>query len=275
MRDEQRRANQALWDKWALLHAQQANAYYDIAGFKAGKSTLTPIEIEALGDVAGKSLLHLQCHFGMDTLSWVRRGAHVTGIDFSERAIDQARALAHELGLPARFIQSDLYDLPAVLQEEFDVVVTSYGVLYWLPDLPRWAAVVAHFLKPQGTFFIVDGHPFASLFEESDSSELRLVRPYFGGPEPERVESYGSYAVGSSECLGTQYGWTHPLSEIVSAVLSAGLRLDSLREYPYSHFPRWPSMERGDDGWWRLPGQNQALLPLLFSLKATRSKRGE
>ena len=105
--------------------------------------TLTPIEIDALGDVTGVSLLHLQCHFGLDTLSWARRGAEVTGVDFSARAIEFARALARELALPARFVQSDIYDLPAALQEEFDVVFTSYGVVYWLPDLPRWAAVAA------------------------------------------------------------------------------------------------------------------------------------
>jgi SAM-dependent methyltransferase len=266
--DEYRRANRALWDNWTALHAQ--SSYYDIEGAKAGKSTLSPLEIEALGDVTGKSLLHLQCHFGLDTLSWARRGAQVTGVDFSERAIDLARSLARELAIPAHFVHSDIYDLPAVLDDEFDVVFTSYGVLYWLPDLPRWAAVVARFLKPAGTFFIVDGHPFAGVFTDGDDGTLRPARPYFGGQAPEMVASYGSYAASSAAFQGMQYGWTHPLSEIVNAVLAAGLRLESLHEFPYSHFPRWPGMERGDDGWWRLAGTNHDLVPLLFSLKATK-----
>lgn len=266
--DEYQRANRALWDNWTALHA--TSSYYDVEGFKAGKSTLTPIEIDALGDVAGMSLLHLQCHFGLDTLSWARRGAEVTGVDFSARAIEFARALARELALPARFVQSDIYDLPAALQEEFDVVFTSYGVLYWLPDLPRWAAVAARFLKPGGTFFIVEHHPIAAVFDGSDAGDLRAARPYFRGPEPEQTESYGSYAASSAEFQGLEYGWMHPLSEVVNAVLAAGLRLTSLHEFPYSDFPRWPGMERGDDGWWHLPDNNRDLVPLLFSLKATK-----
>jgi SAM-dependent methyltransferase len=267
--DEHRRANRALWNNWTALHAR--SSYYDVEGVKAGKSTLTSIEIDELGDVVGKSLLHLQCHFGLDTLSWARRGAEVTGVDFSEQAIELARSLAGELGLPARFVHSDVYDLPAALRDEFDIVFTSYGVLYWLPDLHRWAEIVARFLKPGGTFLIVEHHPFATVFEAGVDGALRVGRPYFGGPEPQQVESYGSYAEATSAFQGMQYGWQHPLSEVVNAVLAAGLRLEYLHEFPFSDFPSLPTLERGGYGWWRLREQDRDTVPLLFSLKATRS----
>ncbi len=266
--DEYRRANRALWNNWTALHAQ--SSYYDVEGFKAGKSTLTPIEIDEIGDVAGKLLLHLQCHFGLDTLSWARRGAEVTGADFSERAVDLAHSLARELEIPARFVQSDIYDLPAVLHDEFDIVFTSYGVLYWLPDLHRWAAVVARFLKPGGIFFIVEHHPVAAIFGVSGDGDLRAAHPYFGGLEPGQIESYGSYAESSDEFQGMEYGWAHPVSEVINALLVAGLHLDYLHEFPYSDYPTFPVMECGDDGWWRLPGKDRDMVPLLYSLKATK-----
>lgn len=266
--DEYRRSNMALWNNWTALHA--GSAYYDAEGFKAGKSTLRPIEVAELGDVSGKSLLHLQCHFGLDTLSWARRGAHVTGVDFSERAIELARSLAAELGLAARFVHSDVYDLPAALHGAFDIVFTSYGVLYWLPDLHRWAEVVAHFLKPGGTFYIVEHHPFAAVFDSTGVTELRATSPYFHGPEPERIESYGSYAASSDTFQGLEYGWRRTLSEVIDAVVAAGLRLEYLHEFPYSDFRNLPSMERGEDGWWRLAGENSDMIPLLFSLQAAK-----
>lgn len=268
--DEYRRSNLALWNNWTALHAGARSAYYDLVGFKAGASTLQPLELAELGDVAGKSLLHLQCHFGLDTLSWARRGARVTGVDFSDRAIALARSLAEELGLAARFVHADVYDLPAALHGEFDIVFTSHGVLYWLSDLRRWAAVVAHFLKPGGLFYLVEHHPFAAMLDGADRTALRVTAPYFRGPEPERVESYGSYAVSSDEFQGLEYGWHHTLGEVVSAVAAAGLRLEYLHEFPYSDFRSLPIMERGEDGWWRLPGENSATIPLLFSLRATK-----
>lgn len=266
--DDYLSANRALWNKWAEVHV--ASAFYDVDGFKAGRSSLHPPEIAEVGDVAGTSLLHLQCHFGLDTLSWARRGAEVTGVDFSDRAIELARSLAAELGIPARFVHSDVYALPEVLRGEFDIVFTSYGVLWWLPDLRRWADVVAHFLKPGGLFSLVEFHPFAAVFESEGVTDLQPRYPYFSGPEPMRIETSGSYATSTPGYQGVEYGWNHPLSEVVAALLASGLRIESLRELPATVYPSFPFLERGEDGLWRLPGALDGMIPLQYSLKATR-----
>ena len=266
--DEFVRSNRELWDHWADLHLH--SALYDVAGFKAGRSSLQPIELAELGGVAGKSLLHLQCHFGMDALSWARLGAKVTGVDFSGRAIALARSLADELRLPARFVHSDVYGLPSVLQGQFDIVFTSYGVLFWLPDLRRWAEIVAHFLKPGGAFHIVEFHPFANIFETEGVTDLQPAYPYFHGPEPLRFETHGSYADPTADYRFVEHGWDHPLGEIVNALLAAGLRLEFLHEFPHCGYQRFSFLERDADGRWRLPGRLAGMLPLLFSLRATK-----
>src|SRR6476646_4262988 len=178
-------ANEALWDAWTAIHS--TGGFYDLERFKAGGVRLRPYEIELVGDVNGRSLLHLQCHFGIDTLSWARLGARVTGADLSPAAIELARALADELGFPeARFVRSNLYDLPDVLDGRFDVVYTSRGVLGWLPDVAGWARVVAQFLAPGGTFFISEVHPIAQAFENEGVApgELRLAYPYWEHEAP-------------------------------------------------------------------------------------------
>ena len=176
--DDYLKANRENWNERTPIHAR--SEFYDVEGFKAGRSTLTSIELEEVGEVAGRSLLHLQCHFGLDTMSWARLGAKVTGVDFSDQAIALARSLSKETGIEADFVLSDIYELPDVLDEQYDIVFTSFGVLNWLPDLKKWAQVIARFLKPGGTFYIVEFHPFADVFdEESDAVELRLHYPYF------------------------------------------------------------------------------------------------
>jgi len=188
-------ANEALWDAWTAVHS--SGDFYDLERFKAGGVRLRPYEIELVGDVSGRSLLHLQCHFGIDTLSWARLGARVTGVDLSPDAIALAASLADELGFPdARFVRSNLYDLPSALDGTFDVVYTSRGVLGWLPDIAGWARVVAHFLAPGGTFFITEIHPVADTFEGEGvlPGELRLRYPYWEHPQPLSFPVTGSYA---------------------------------------------------------------------------------
>ena len=164
-------------DKWTIEH--EKSPFYDLEGFKLGKDRLRSIELSELGDVLGKSLLHLQCHFGMDTLAWARRGAVVTGIDLSEKSISLARSLSQELKIPAQFHCSDIYQLPQNLSEKFDIVFTSYGVLHWLRDLKQWGEIIAHFLKPNGIFYIVEDHPSFRMFTTEDDTKIRLANPYF------------------------------------------------------------------------------------------------
>ena len=163
--------------------------FYDVAGFKAGKSTLMPVEVEEVGDVAGKSLLHLQCHFGLDTMSWARLGAKATGVDFSEPAIALARSLSDELAIDVRFVHSNVYDLPENLEGRFDIVFTSYGAVNWLPDLAGWARVVSHFLKPGGTFYVIDGHPFTWGLDDENPDDIIIRYPYFRSDEPLKFEA--------------------------------------------------------------------------------------
>lgn len=259
-------SNRALWDRWAKLHA--TSAFYDVDAFKKGRSTLMPVEREELGDVTGKTLLHLQCHFGLDTLSWARAGAVVTGIDFSPDAIEMARSLSETLRIPATFLCANIYDLPERPGRPFDLVFTSYGVLTWLPDLDRWAQTIARYLKPGGTFYIVEFHPFVSMLDDDGE---RIAYPYFRTETPLQFEAEGSYAAAHTDGMHTTYEWPHSLGEIVTALLTAGLRLDYLHEFPFSPYPFPAYLEEDAPG--RFVWKNRSItVPLLFSIRATREE---
>lgn len=264
MDEEYRRANRDLWDEYTRINA--ASKMYDLEGFKAGRNALHALEIKELGDVQGKNLLHLQCHFGLDTLSWARLGAQVTGVDFSPDAVRLARSLADELGLPARFIQSDLYDLPNHLDETFDVVFTSYGVLTWLPDIPGWAQVAARYVRPGGTFYIAEFHPAACMFSD-ESDQLEVNEDYFNtGMLTFLVQ--GSYADRTAATQSkTSYEWNYPLGTVVSSLIAAGLRLEFLHEFDYSVYQGYKFLVQGEDGLWRVP-EGMPKIPLLFSIRA-------
>jgi SAM-dependent methyltransferase len=269
--DQAIRENNALWDEWTAIHAR--SAFYDLEAFKQGGVRLSPEEIAEIGDVTGRELLHLQCHFGIDTLSWARLGAHVTGADFSERAIDLARSLAVELGFPdARFVRSDLYDLPSVLDGDFDVVYTSRGVLCWLPDIRPWARVVAHFVRPGGTFYMTEVHPVVEAFEPEgvEPGELRLAYPYWEHAAPLSFAVQGSYADPTAQvATAREHSWGHGLGEIVTALAEAGLRIESLREYPFLDW-QLGFLEPSPDGRFRLPAGTIGELPLSFALRASK-----
>jgi SAM-dependent methyltransferase len=255
--------NKDLWNELTPIHAR--SEFYDVEGFKKGKCTLHSIELEEMGDVTGKSLLHLQCHFGLDTLSWGRRGAKATGVDFSEEAIKTAQKLSSETDIKAKFIRADIYRLPEVLKGKFDIVFTSAGVLAWLPDLKRWAEIIAHFLKPKGVFYIREFHPFKMVFDDSSGvTDLKVRWSYFHRPQPMKWKM-GDYA--DSSASGTSYEWTHSMSDIINALVQVGLKIEFLHEFPVCGYKALPFMRQDKDGWWRLEGDK---IPLTFSLKATK-----
>ena len=226
-----------------------------------------PVEQEALGHVTGKTLLHLQCHFGLDTLSWARKGALVTGVDFSEEAIGQAQALSAALDLPATFIASDLFALPDVLEESFDIVFTSYGVLPWLPDLYRWAEIVAHYLKPGGTFYIVEFHPVVCLFDDDGETHRLSVLPH---RHPAAIRERRLIRRPRRPTSSTPpTSGRHSLGTTVTALLKAGLKLEYLREFPYCTYPFPAFLEEAEPG--RYVWKDRSVtVPLMFAIKATR-----
>lgn len=272
-------ANRRNWNERTPIHA--ASRFYDVAGFKAGRITLSDVEQREVGPVAGRSLLHLQCHFGLDTMSWARLGAVATGVDFSDAAIRQARALNEEAGLHVRFVEANVYDLPGVLEQKFDVVYTAVGVLCWLPDLAAWARVAAHFAKPGGMFYIMDTHPTLAVFEAEDDAagaspidSLRVRYPYFPNPHglffPGGAPSYAGDAAVETGC----YEWPHSISEILNAVADAGLALEFFHEFDANRYRAFPGMVADGDGWWRFPGTAAGgrSLPQLFSLRAHKPR---
>lgn len=261
--DEHLESNRALWDEWADINAR--SQMYALEDFKRGGVRLRDYEIEEVGPVSGKTLLHLQCHFGIDSLSWARLGAKVTGIDFSERAIELATGVAADLGIDASFIRSNLYDLPQHVDGDFEIVYTSRGVLCWLPRIRPWADVVARFVKPGGFFYITETHPILEAYED----DFTLKFPYWEQEEPLSFDIHGSYADPTAEVKTEKdYEWNHGLGEIVTALAQAGLRIEFLHEWPFVE-SEVPFLEKRDGRSW-MPGELDGRMPLMYSLKATK-----
>jgi SAM-dependent methyltransferase len=255
--------NKDLWNGKTDIHIK--SNYYDMDGFKAGKTSLNPIELEALGDVKGKSILHLQCHFGLDSLSLARLEAKVTAIDFSDRSIEFAKNLNQELGLDVKFICTDIYSLPNILEHKFDIVFTSYGTIVWLPDLDKWASVISKYLKPNGEFFIVDGHPFAGMY---DKNFEKIIYSYFNlGPDIEEIK--GTYADKSADFVHLSYQWSHSMSEIIMSLIKYKLQIVSFMEFPFIYKNSFKSSIEEKNGHWMIKGLENKI-PLLFSIKARK-----
>ena len=226
-----------------------------------------------MGDVSGKRLVHLQCHFGLDTLSWARLGASVVGLDFSVPGVDAANALAADTGLDGRFVTADVYEAADALEgERFDIVYTGLGALNWLPDLGRWASVVASLLVRGGFLYLAEFHPITWVFADDD---LSVAADYFHEPEGSRFDDPGTYADLEAETRhNVTREWNHPISDVIGAVLGAGLRLEVFNEHDYTHFPRWPQLEVDRDarevGDVYRPPAGFPRLPLIYSLRARR-----
>ncbi len=270
MRPEDLSLNRAWWDERAVLHVR--SAFYDVAGFKAGRCTLGPQEVVDLGPVAGKRLVHLQCHFGLDTLSWARRGASVTGLDFSVPAIEAARALAQEVGIDARFVLGDVMDAGTLLSAEpdfgrgYDIVYTGIGALCWLPDPDRWAAQVAALLRPGGELYLVEIHPLVWIFDPDG----KIAFDYFTPPEGHLEGGSGSYADPAAE---TQHNetrvWNHNMGAVVTALIKAGLALTSVTESDRCHFQAVQTMVADGTGFWTVP-PGEPSLPFSYTLRAVK-----
>lgn len=261
MTEDHLATNRSLWDAWTAIH--ESSAFYDIDAFRAGDSTLHSIELELVGDVGGRELLHLQCHFGLDTLSWARRGARVTGIDFSEPAIALARGLAEDQALAAEFLCREVTSLPVEWTDRFDVVFTSYGVLPWLPDLDAWARTIARVLAPDGRFFLVEFHPFATMLDE----EGRIRHPYFRSDGPARYDLQGSYADRAAPVAHEAFEWAFSLSDVHTALVDAGLTVRRLLEYPFSPFGCYEFLEQTGPHRWEVRGSDVEV-PLVFAMEA-------
>ena len=269
---EQRAANRELWDELTAIH--ERSAFYDVEGFLAGVSSLAAPELDELGpSVPGKRLLHLQCHFGLDTLSWARLGATVTGVDFSGKAIALARRLATQCALPATFIESDLYALAAALDERFDIVFTSWGAICWLPDLQRWAQLIADHLSPGGIFYIAEFHPFLLALADDREEPLLARDSYFHSAAANvwQNDGRGSYADHDAPVAApVEYQWDHPLGEIVSSLTAAGLTIEYLHEFRRLEEHQrldWPCLGQRPDGSFALRRLRDEF-PLAFSLCA-------
>lgn len=258
-------SNKKFWDSRVEPH--QKSDLYKMDAFMKGETSLTEIERDALGDVNGKSLLHLQCHFGQDTISWARKGAIATGIDFSPKAIARANELKDELGVPARFIESNVYDLPKVLDEKFDIVFTTYGATPWLPNLDKWAEVVANHLKEGGLFYLAEFHPTFYMF---NFDNYKVEYSYFNNKEEKPIieEVTGSYANPDDPTKGTECFWQHSISEKVNALLRQGLQLLELNEYDFSPYKVFPNMVEREPGRY-IWGEDKfgVRVPLILSLK--------
>jgi len=255
--------NRKHWDEVAPVHSRS----YDIQSLMPGGHHLDPVQVKELGDLSGKKLLHLQCHIGTDTLSLARLGAEVTGIDISGESIRAACGLSSRTGLKARFIQTPLFDLPEALDETFDMVYTSIGVLCWVSDIEMWGKLIASYLKPGGKLYLMESHPFMHVFDD-ETTGLKVRYKYFskGTPHdwPGNWPDYSdeNYIVRSPT---REFQWT--ISEVVNSLLNAGLKLDFLHEYDFLHWKGLESMVKCQDGYWRLP-EPLNRIPILFSLMA-------
>lgn len=265
--------NRRQWDERAAVHRADRTGFYAIEQFRQGGDVLMPIEAGEIGDVRGKTLLHLQCHIGLDTLSLARRGAIVTGVDFSAEAIATARGLAAETGLTARFVECDVYDTPAAVGERFDIVYTSWGTVGWLPDIRRWGETVADCLAPGGFLYMADGHPFG-LALELQGDQLVSRYPYSSAPDEPMVFDDATTYTGDPTLLQQtrSYSWNHALSDILGALLDRGLRLEFLHEHDRVPYRMFPHLVPAGERMFGLP-EGVPRIPLAFSIKATKPRR--
>ena len=257
------KTNREAWNTRTKIHLH--SSFYDLDKFKREVKSVPDLDLSLLGDIRGKSILHLQCHFGMDTLSLSKMGANVMGVDFSEEAIQTAKSLNEELGMNAQFCCCNIYDAPAVMQgQQFDIVYTSYGVVNWLPDLTQWGHVISQMLNDGGKFVIVEFHPVLWMFNE-DFSQVQYA---YSRKEPYVVEE-ATYTGSETDYRQKTVTWNHGLAEVLNGLLCNGLQIESFGEYDYSPFNLFGNMIVGADGMFRITGKSGEI-PMLFSVAAVK-----
>lgn len=256
--------NKEMWNKRTDVHID--SEFYDVQSFLEGRSSLNKIELDLLGDLKGKKILHLQCHFGQDTLSLARMGAKVTGVDLSDKAIAKACELNAKLKLNAQFVCCNVLEIDKHLKEQYDIIFTSYGTIGWLPELPRWAQLIHQFLKPGGQFLIVEFHPFIWML----NNEMTYFQYSYFNKEV-IFEEEGTYTDGGESLQLESYSWNHPLSDVVSALLNAGIQITHLSEYDYSPYDCFAKTVKAEKGY-QIEGL-EGVLPMVYALKGEKGER--
>lgn len=255
--------NKKLWDDKTEVHYK--SEFYDVESFIKGKNSLNSIELELLGDIKNKKVLHLQCHFGQDTISLARYGAIATGVDFSKKTIKKANELNKLVGTNVKFIESDVYKLPEVLDEKFDIVFTSYGVIGWHPNMEKWAEVVNTFLKPGGKLVLAEFHPIVWMF----SYDFKNIEFSYMKSEPIIEEIEGTYTDRDADIKGQCVSWNHGLSEVIGALIKTGLQITDFQEYNYSPYNCFDNTVKIDDGKFQIKGLENKI-PMVYSLVAEK-----
>lgn len=271
---EAEQINRAWWDERAAYHSDTPLYRKHLQKLKSGDVSLLPFEVSEIGDIKGLNVLHLQCHIGTDTLSLSRLGAKVTGVDFSKIAIEQAKRLSADTGIPAEFKQCEIKDIGELFPGQFDLVYTSQGVLNWLPDLDIWAGQIAASLKSGGHLYVSESHPLAwSLAEENaiGKDSLRLGLAYLAQPVVEKFTETGSYADREKDTANNDtVEWSWGLGDIINSLIAGGLELLWLKEHAEGFYQAVPGMVESEDGYWRLPDTLHGKFPLTFTLMAIK-----
>jgi 2-polyprenyl-3-methyl-5-hydroxy-6-metoxy-1,4-benzoquinol methylase len=255
--------NKKSWNDRVAVHLE--STFYDNESFIKGADSLKEIERALLPDLKGKKVLHLQCHFGQDTISLARAGAIATGLDFSEKAIETAQNLSKQIGVEATFVCGDLYQTPELISEQFDIVFTSYGTIGWLPDLDKWAAVIEKMLKPGGVFILVEFHPVLWMFD----NDFGFVEYNYFNEKPIIESITGTYANKNDQQTHETISWNHSLDEVIGSLLKKNLLIDSFREYDYSPYNCFNGMNEVSPGRFQIAKMGNKL-PMVYSIRASK-----
>ncbi len=257
--------NKAAWNSRTDYHID--SAFYDLDGFLKGQNSLNAIELKLLGDIKDKSILHLQCHFGQDTISLGRLGAKVTGVDLSDNAIKKAVDLAGKTNIDARFICCDIYDLPQHLDEQFDIVFSSYGTIGWFPDLDKWASIISKYLNPGGEFIFAEFHPVVWMF---DNDFEKIAYSYAKG-DPIIETEQGTYADKSAPIATEMITWNHGIGEVLTSLLKHGLSINSFEEFDYSPYNCFNKTIEFEPKKFRI-AHLENKIPMVYALSAVKNK---